>query len=982
MPEFDYLKALRDGHKPEDVAQYLSTQTGFNFRKAMGDGHALVETIEFMSKQPTKPAEEVKEEVELTGREEFAYVWDNSSNMSQRAGMWLQSRMPLPSINVGWDGVTVGPAARFDSEEQEKLFHEASPEERLTFLKNRRREDVLLENPKAAEAIANGQEVENGWAMVAREVWDPASIIAPAGHGVKGMAIMSGLLGSSYETVRQAYEQEDMDIGNVLLAGAMGAVGGAAMGKVMKEAPELVRAIRGKPTKSAIRKADENMVRFESDYLENMAEVIDDPGIWNNPKARQTIQEQVAKDTYTNLGMDEGAYNRMVTLSTRQPDIPLDSMQAKKALQMHNDAYYGTVGTYQKMGAIERLIGSVDTRVGMISKPIQGRLATYEFNVKKGISDRLHRVSPFIETVKKGIHKSERAPLERALANGKFDVVEDILKNSKVGDDAVEQFKVVRKELDAIYTDMKLSGVEINKLPNYFPRQIKNYKKFEKAFLKKMPSEREPLKLALMAEAKKQGIDRVEDLSDLDRSNVINQHLRGLRNMDPAAGKPNAAKARKIDEITEEMQGHYHNATDSLILYITQATKAAEKYKFFGRNKGKPVMENGRLALDKSIGKLVGDEKLGADQVADLQEILKARFGMGEKSPHTTLQHIRNLGYMATLANPYSAAIQLSDIGLGKFATRGDMIPAMLGSASKKQALNMDDLGLDNHIAEELSSGASSISWSAKALDRTLGMSGFKAADRLGKESIINAGFVRDGKILRAGGKAAQDFRAQWKDFYGDDYQGLVQDLQEGLVTDRTKLHAWNTLSGVQPVSPSSASLANLNNPDMRIAYALKSFGLKQLDLVRREIVHEYRRGHKTKAAMNAGRFVATVTTMGTSVELARDLVMGREVKPEDIPDEFAETLLKTAFASKYTLNKITEGSLTEVLAGVVMPPLNIFEHGIKDAGSIYAKATEGKPIDQIELMKDIPVAGKIWDNFFNGGLERANERRRRDRGN
>lgn len=67
-------------------------------------------------------------------------------------------------------------------------------------------------------------------------------------------------------------------------------------------------------------------------------------------------------------------------------------------------------------------------------------------------------------------------------------------------------------------------------------------------------------------------------------------------------------------------------------------------------------------------------------------------------------------------------------------------------------------------------------------------------------------------------------------------------------------MYLFNELAEIQPITLSEMPERYLKHPNGRIMYALKSFTLKQIDVLRKNIVQEWNKGNKIKA-VKAGTF-------------------------------------------------------------------------------------------------------------------------------
>lgn len=197
---------------------------------------------------------------------------------------------------------------------------------------------------------------------------------------------------------------------------------------------------------------------------------------------------------------------------------------------------------------------------------------------------------------------------------------------------------------------------------------------------------------------------------------------------------------------TEQIEKYYVSPEESLSLYLRNAVNSRERYNFFGRNFTKN--EKGSFDADTSIGKIIEEEKaagrLDVTKEDELLDLVKSRFMGGEQSVGSSMGVIRDLGYMGTIANPISAITQFGDLGIsGGLNGFRNTLAAMFN----KKDIKIVDIGLTN-IQQEMAEG--DVRTSAKILNKLFTLSGFRAVDRLGKESLMNAAFRKNIKLLKS----------------------------------------------------------------------------------------------------------------------------------------------------------------------------------------------------------------------------------------
>ena len=221
----------------------------------------------------------------------------------------------------------------------------------------------------------------------------------------------------------------------------------------------------------------------------------------------------------------------------------------------------------------------------------------------------------------------------------------------------------------------------------------------------------------------------------------------------------------------------------------------------------------------------------------------------------------------------------------------------------------MEEIGIDN-IAQELAEG--NVKKTTKLLNNILDISLFRRADRLGKEVHINAAFLKAAKQVKTPkGEAA--FRKQYEELYAslpgkkpgttiiDD---MIEDFKLDKFTPDTKFHTFNELSRTQPITMAQMPKAYANNPDLRLLYMLKSFTLKQYDLVRQEAYDEIAKGNVLKGTKNLATLIALYGSYNLGTRTIKDLTKGREINPDMLPENAMQELLGVFGFNKYSQEK------------------------------------------------------------------------------
>ena len=194
---------------------------------------------------------------------------------------------------------------------------------------------------------------------------------------------------------------------------------------------------------------------------------------------------------------------------------------------------------------------------------------------------KLQKNSQYAKRVKGFFDKAQKLmpevfnKLDLALKNRDVETVAGILSENDMTNDFIE----VRKVLDELREQMIEVGVEINYLPDYFPRKLRDADGLLDYLRQKYEGKPEYSKIMQVLEEKsKDGRIRSEE----DRAQIVNSLFRGYGGTISLANVGNA-KERSIDLIDAEMNKYYKNSVDALVDYVSGAINLTENKKYFGK---------------------------------------------------------------------------------------------------------------------------------------------------------------------------------------------------------------------------------------------------------------------------------------------------------------------------------------------------------------------------------------------------------------
>lgn len=859
---------------------------------------------------------------------QFKYGFSEEQGFIKDAGQWLESLFPVParfSIDYDKDSMSIVKQTNPD-EYYGKGFSEAEPEQRREMIIARKERQLQHDYGQFFEPNedSGARLAGNITAMLA----DPTSAV-PLGTAPKVAALSGGALGLTSTVAKQQATTEELDPESIAINTALGAI----LPPVINKGGSIIKdKFAKKLVAKAQTKIDEHMALGGD--VKSIGKVLQDSNI--NPAAVEQASKRINKKV----------------------NIPLSQTQAERKVADSIARDSAVSRLYSK--GLDKYLGSLSSRLGNINEGIKYRVRKLEFNTHVNTAKYSKRANSFLKELT-NTPSNVKTQITKHLYNGNFNAAEGLMRSVSTKM-AVEFKDTIRPMLNELGTQLKDAGHTFEKIDNYFPRLVKDHNKLLESLGVK---EKGIISKQLQEYAKKKKTS-VANLTNEERAQVTDLALRGYRQTTDG-GKPRFAKQRVIDEVDEEKLASYASSEESLAMYIRNAVHDIETRKFFGRSSTKN--EAGKFDTDQSIGTFVDDAirrgEVPEARQLELKELLESRFIGQANTPSAFWSTIRELGYLGTIANPISAITQFADAGVSS-GLKGfrNTIQAMFGAKDVK----IIDLGIEDLIATELAMGGPRKT--AKLLDKTMGIAGFKRVDRLGKETLINASLKKARNMAKTT-KGEQALRKEVQAIFGKETDSFIADLKAGQISDNVKLYSFNKLADVQPIALSEMPEGYLRAKNGRLLYMLKSFTLKQLDIVRRNVVQEWNKGNKLQATKQAALLAGYVTVANVSTQSVKDLLMGREVRVEDIPDRSLWALLGAYGLNQYTYDRyLARGDVKGAALAYVSPATPIID-------AAFTLGTE-LPKDDPKLepvLRGIPLVGPLVYSWFGGGAEKYNER-------
>lgn len=869
--------------------------------------------------------------------ERMLYGFKTMPSFSEGVGDYLERRFPLGRIQFytpgeGWHTpqyveppTAVVEAARSHNYELAKEIMDKKDQYEVESMAPFA--SAQPEKGGAAEVMGN----------IAAALLDPTSLI-PVAQGAKMAYATGGAIGAADAAAYSLSTDDEID--PVLTAvGFTGGVIGTAG----------IRYVGGKMSRfmqATDRRSAEGLAgQFELRVSDFRAKGMTTQEAFSAAKADMNLNE----DALAGLTMKIG---RQLDFRRSKAETDLVVEQAKQALRDTTNKFKISDKFSGVSKVVDDYLGNVSTRIKNISPAVWARLRRLDFAEHHNTHEYFKKVQPFMDDLDKlkSTDKQAYRQLHKALLNQDKIAAERII--SKMDTKAGENYKVVRGILDDVGSQLKDVGYKMDLLEDFYPRVIMDVSKL----MKSLPSETR----AMIEKNMPKG-------ASLDDMGVyINKYLRGRMTgaqIDQVLG---TTKARQIETVTDMILDHYAEPKAALHTYLRRTVHDVERRKFFGR--AAINTDNGAdIKVADSVGNLIAEGRqsgeIAAESLEELRDLLVARFDLGNRSGYGILQDARNIIYMSTIGNPVSALTQIGDLGVSAFAhgLRNTMA-AVFG----RKALRIADLGITD-IAQEFASTRKM----AKAMDWVFEKSGFKWVDYVGKNTSINAAFRKWGKMVHTP-KGVESLRQKWGLVFGEEFDDLVSDLANKRVSENVKLLLFNELADLQPITLSEMPLKYLQNPNGRIFYMLKTFTLKQLDIMRRNIWQEFNKGNKAVAVRNAAKYLGVVSAFNLGAEISKEALLTKDFDVEAVPDMVVSNLFKNFGASEYLLNKYgSKGQIGTMLGEMVAPPLNV----VDSVAGVFID-----PENMEQHIKNMPMIGKFWYYYMGDGIENLQKRREQKR--
>ena len=704
---------------------------------------------------------------------------------------------------------------------------------------------------------------------------------------------------------------------------------------------------------------------------------------------------------------------------------------------------------------VDYLGGAINSRIRN-SSPTMSNYILKSDN-RKAISKQNYEINMegFARLNKRRYKKTVRPAIKAAWLSNDVEGVAALI--AKTGDQTlIDGFAAVRKNNMEIADALRKSGVDVPD-GEYLPRRVKDAKKLRKRL---SPTQNANVQAALQATAtRKYGRNgKPSQLTEREVAEVYSDlgHGSTVKSGKQTETLTSARERTVSNELAIENSDLYYDPLDSAIGYMREGVDLVEnRLMMFGGGNAQNTIDRTRHNTLRAQYRERPRKQSEADWIADHQEVrgvggakitleegvenmirmargdglptlqedemrrlLMVRFGKGEESGWKWIADAKNIGMMSVLATPKAAALQLTELG-HSFAFNGVGVTAHAIARSLMPAnanrMTVKNIGMMDTVTAEIHGDLTSTSkWLGKALQ----LSGFKFTDRLGKNIYLDAANLKAQKQLMSN-KGRLNFERKWSTvdpdtgatnnggvFTPDEIAKIKDDLDNGVVaglregeSPELALLMFHELSGIQPLTLSQLPEGMLANPNLRFMYTLKSFALKQADIIRTKMVGEYLKGnaatgdrakyHYKEAARNTVAYALYTGGAYTLGNEARQAFFSFGADPIELdPQTITDSFIQHAFASlavvnKYSVKGVEDGRLGGVIGEALIPPMPFYEAMISLAIKGMTGELESDDFGaDSDLSRSVPlgIGELIWHTYGSGQETKKQQYRQRQR--
>ena len=582
------------------------------------------------------------------------------------------------------------------------------------------------------------------------------------------------------------------------------------------------------------------------------------------------------------------------------------------------------------------IITPVSTRIREISPKIYREVMRYFQNKDIKTNQRLKEIDPFLKAMKK-IRKENPVRFMDIwvnLANRNIWYANGLLKEYWV--------TVPTELLDQIYLEADDVGLNINYLWSYYPLSVKAPRKFLEELMKVNKKDiASEIEKKIMEESQK----KWWPLEESEITAIINEVIVWWeQGADINIWNAHLKKRNTEIKWTPKMLEYCDDPISTLISYIEWMTQSIERAKFLWKSRSWNV---------HTLADYVYNEKNGLDpdQQDELMDLLKAVFN--DANPSKAIQTWRDIATLTTLWSPSSTLTQLWDLSFSVYENGWkETLKAVWDVFASRKAFDLKDMWVLNRW-EEYTNINSQKNLLQKAIHNVFKLTLFSRFDTLWKSTFIQSTWNKRKKRALKWENGDPQLRRDIMKITDDEYMTdkIINDLKNWVFSEDVALVMYMKLWDIQPLTRAQMPKAYLNNPNGRLFYQFKTFGIKQLDYVLQETKKQTKNfknlstTDKLLRVVQIANMVFIMTLLGVWADELKDITMRRrsnslilrwlmweKIWSEQIWEKMEDNVLKLFGLSRYTIMQMKNDPVDAITSlFTTLPATNIINYPFKD---------------------------------------------------
>lgn len=588
----------------------------------------------------------------------------------------------------------------------------------------------------------------------------------------------------------------------------------------------------------------------------------------------------------------------------------------------------GKVGLSQSVGlfakAARRAVGTIRGNIRAVSPRIEGLLQQKTSDLNEMRLRFIAGTKNLGDLSRKSLTPDEFKKLDAANLSGNREAAMAVFKgkpNEQALIDAYESHQAIMRE--ALELEREL-GRDVGEVENYFRRSLID----RDGLLKALGRDGEDLYEDLVKQA---GATTQEE-----KDKVLNNLISGSAQN---RGGKGWLKPRTIDEISENLLKYYEPFDVATQDYVMGVTKDISNRRYFGK-----TTEDG-TPFEGNIGKVLAEEKgkIGREGFKIVEKNLRDYLTNATKYDDeltTWANRARKLQTYAYLADVGSALIQGGEFF--NSANKYGFANAIKGLGDSKR-FGLKDLNI-------LESNPDMVSMRRGRESENVLAKGVHGAEKVFQSAMKNFIQRADEYMTGAGANAAwryasdvarkpdsKEFAAlneKYSKTYPERWPKMLEaikseDFRNGKLNPDSAFFLFNEVSSLKPISAADkAQFYNSTNPWGKLLYSLRTYPIKQLDVMREIGYEKIKQGNVKEGLKNLAAYAVIVGMGQQALNYGRDVLFNRE---QDESEYLMTGALQLAMIPRFAFYKAKQDGLLDAVISTTVPGYALMEDVWKD---------------------------------------------------